>query len=114
MWVRDAELHAYQLLPYLDTRISAADIGFLKPHPLIYLAILDKLQVSPERSVFVGDRPLNDIAGAKKVGLISVLMAPPHLDRLEESIVPDFTITCLSQLLPILSYLETDPVGREH
>lgn len=107
MWVRDAELHAYQLLPYLDARISAADIGYLKPHPNIYLAILDTLQASPERTVFVGDRPLNDIAGANEAGLISVLMAPPHLNRLEENVVPDYTISCLSQLLPILAYLET-------
>jgi putative hydrolase of the HAD superfamily len=95
------------LLPYLDARISAADIGYLKPHPFIYLAMLETLQVSPERSVFVGDRPINDIAGANEAGLISVLMAPPHLNRLEESVVPDYTISCLSQLLPILAYLET-------
>ena len=114
MWVRDTELKAYQLLPYLDARISAADIGYLKPHPFIYLAMLETLQVSPERSVFVGDRPINDIAGANEAGLISVLMAPPHLNRLEESVVPDYTISCLSQLLPILAYLETDQGSREH
>ncbi len=110
MWVRDVELDAYQLLEYLDARISAADVGYLKPHPLIYEAILDKLQTTAQRAVFVGDRPKNDIAGANAVGLISILIDPPHLNRDLEGVIPDYTITCLRELLPILEELEKNRV----
>lgn len=106
MWMRDAELHALQLMEYLDARVASGDVGYLKPHPAVYLRILEMLETTPERAVFVGDRPSNDIAGANEVGLVSVLMDPPHLDRQLEGVKPDYTIGCLNELLPILERLE--------
>ena len=39
------------------------------PHPSVFLAALEALGVSdPTRAVFVGDRPLDDISGAKASG----------------------------------------------
>jgi len=106
MWMRDIELQAYELMEFLDARITAADIGYLKPHPIIYHRLLDMLQTPPGQAVFVGDRPRHDIAGANEAGLISVLINPPHLNRELHDVVPDFTITCLSELLPVLEGLE--------
>lgn len=105
MWMRDIELEAYNLIDYFDARLTSGDVGYLKPHPQIYHRILEMLDVQPDQAVFVGDRPQNDIAGANEVGLISVLMSPPHLERKLDGIVPDHTITTLSQLLPILEKL---------
>lgn len=106
MWMRDVELEAYDIMKYLDARITSGDIGYLKPHPQIYKKILEMLDVSAERAVFVGDRPINDIAGANEVGLISVLMSPPHLEREMDGVVPDYTISSLSELIPLLEKLD--------
>ncbi len=106
MWMRDVELHAYELMDYFDARVTSGDVGYLKPHPEIFRHILELLQVSPEQAVFVGDRPENDIAGANEAGLISVLLAPPHLNRDLNGVKPDFTITSLTQLLTLLEELE--------
>jgi HAD superfamily hydrolase (TIGR01509 family) len=111
MWMRDVELQAYGLMEYLDARLTSGDVGYLKPHPAIYQAILEMLEASPERAVFVGDRPQHDIVGANEAGLISVLIDPPHLDRELDGVQPDFTITNLSELLPILDELSS-PEGR--
>ena len=108
MWMRDVELDAYELMEVLDARGTAAEVGYVKPHPDIYHRMMDMLQTEPDRAVFVGDRPKNDIAGANGVGLISVLMDPPHLDRDLEGVQPDFTISCLTELLPILERLEAE------
>jgi len=107
MWMRDVELEAYDLIQYLDARLTAADVGYLKPHPYIYQRTLELLGTTPEKAVFVGDRPQNDIAGANDSGLISVLMNPPHLDRDLNGVVPDYTITTLTELLPILECLDS-------
>ena len=107
MWMRDSELVAYDLIQYFDARVTAADVGYLKPHPYIYHHTIEMLQTSPEKAVFVGDRPKNDIAGANDSGLISVLMDPPHLNRDLDGVVPDFTISSLSELLPILVHLDS-------
>jgi len=40
------------------------------------------------------------------VGLISVLMSSPSLDFREETHQPNFTITHLSELLPLLETLQ--------
>ena len=109
MWMRDIELRHFGILDYLDARLTSGDVGFMKPHPFIYWRALELLDVEPETAVFVGDRPANDIAGANEAGLISVLMAPPHLDRELGEVRPNYTITKLTELLPILAQLEGDP-----
>jgi putative hydrolase of the HAD superfamily len=57
----------------------------------------------PAACVFVGDRPYDDIHGAKRVGMRAVLIphseVPPY-----EAAVPDAVITRLSELT---SYVDT-------
>jgi len=105
MWMRDLELQAYGLLDLLDERVSAADVGYLKPDPAIFHHLLARLDVPPERAVFVGDRPANDIAGANAAGLVSVLISPAYLDRECAGVRPDYRIERLDELLPVLENL---------
>lgn len=106
MWMRDVELVAYGLLEHFDVRLSASDVGFIKPHPAIFGAALEQLEREPEEVVFVGDRLANDVAGAQAMGMVSVLMRPPHIatreDHLARDIMPDYTITRLSELDAVL------------
>lgn len=109
MWMRDVELREYGLLKFFDARITSGDSRFIKPHPAVYHRVLNLLETAAERAVFVGDDPAHDIVGANKVGLTSVLIDPPHLNRPLNGVVPDFTITSPSELLPILEELEEEP-----
>lgn len=106
MWMRDLELEAFGLIDYFDARVTSGDARYLKPHPAIYRRILDLLDLKPAQALFVGDSPAHDIAGANEAGLISVLIDPPHLERARNGVAPDFVITRLSELLPILTQLE--------
>ncbi len=101
MWMRDIELAAHGLLDYFPVRLSSGDVGYIKPHPAIFRRALALLGASAAEAVYIGDRPAHDVAGANEVGMISVLMRPPHLDRELGDAVPDYTITSLSQLLPL-------------
>ncbi|MFT5193698.1 MAG: putative hydrolase of the HAD superfamily [Cellvibrionaceae bacterium] len=105
MWMRDPELEAYDLLKYLDARITSGDTRFMKPHPAIYWRMLGLLDLMPEDCVFVGDRPAHDVQGAHNVGMIGIMIDPPHLDRGFEGTSPDYVINSLSALLPILEEL---------
>ncbi|MCB9419465.1 MAG: HAD family hydrolase [Ardenticatenaceae bacterium] len=106
MWMRDIELRHYQLLDYFDVRLSSGDVGYIKPHPAIYYEALKQIDTRPEQAIFVGDRPAYDIAGANNAGMISVWMDPPHLNETLDGIKADYTITSLTELLPILEDLE--------
>jgi putative hydrolase of the HAD superfamily len=102
MWMRDIELEAYGLLEYFPVRITSGDTGYMKPHPAIFQHALDLLGVPADEAAYVGDRPANDIAGANAVGMFSILMSPPHLERELGDAVPDVTIGSLSELLDLV------------
>lgn len=100
MWMRDIELQQHGLLSlFPECRISAADVGVLKPHPSIFEHALKCLGVAPSEAVFVGDNPVADIAGAQGAGMQAVLRithpTPPMLSGL---IVPDHAVDSLAQL----------------
>jgi putative hydrolase of the HAD superfamily len=107
MWMREMELVNFELTPYLDIRVSSGDVGYMKPHPAIFCHIADLLGIRPEEAVFVGDRPVNDIAGANEAGMVSVLITPPHLTFELNGVRPDHIIKRLSELIPILEELES-------
>lgn len=74
MAMRDAELATHGLIEYFpDCRLAAADAGFLKPDPRIFNCALERLGASAAETVFIGDNPDADIAGALSVGMKAVL-----------------------------------------
>nr|MBN1228290.1 HAD-IA family hydrolase [Anaerolineae bacterium] len=101
MWMRDRELKAMGLLELLDERLTAGDVGYLKPHPQPFLVLLDRLGAQPVEAIFVGDRLQDDIGGAKNVGLKAIWI---HRDRTASAsdVKPDATIMTLIELLTVL------------
>lgn len=74
MAMRDAELEAHGLIAYFpDCRLSTADVGYLKPDRRIFTRALERLGTTPEETIFIGDNPDADIAGALSVGMKAVL-----------------------------------------
>jgi len=102
MWMRDRELEAYGLLAHFaDCRLSAADIGYLKPHPAIFEAALQCLDIQPDEAVFIGDNLEADVAGAQSIGMRAVLRITPRAAS-DTLIIPDAQIATLHDLMPIL------------
>jgi putative hydrolase of the HAD superfamily len=87
------------VLDLLDARIYTSDLDHLKPHPQVFRAVLAALGgVDPGRAVFVGDRPLDDISGAKGMGMRAVLLPNDVVPAFD--VTPDATIERLGDLLP--------------
>ncbi|MCS5480492.1 HAD family hydrolase [Corynebacterium sp. YIM 101645] len=55
---------------------ATVEIGAPKPQPEAYLGTLERLGVTAEEAVMIGDSWLNDVAGARQVGMTAI-----HLDR---------------------------------
>jgi putative hydrolase of the HAD superfamily len=110
MWMRDRELEALGLLEHLDVRLTAGDVGHLKPHPRAFEAVLEKLGVSPVEAVFVGDQLQDDVAGAQGVGMRAIWVQRASATREGEDISgakhngvkPNATINNLSEVLTTL------------
>jgi HAD superfamily hydrolase (TIGR01662 family) len=64
----------FELEAYISGAISSSEHGYNKPHPSIFRAALDLLEVEPGESVMVGDHPAHDIEGALQVGMRAVLL----------------------------------------
>ncbi len=88
------------VLELIDARVYTSDLPHTKPHPEAFRAVLAELAVEPEEAVFVGDRPVDDISGAKALGMRAVLI--PNSDVPGHPVVPDARIGSLSELLPII------------
>ncbi len=75
------------VLDLFDATVWSSDLPWTKPHPSAFRAVLDALGVTdPTRAVYVGDRPYDDISGAKGAGMRAVLV--PHSDIPPEQQVP--------------------------
>ncbi len=103
MWQRDIEIQEYGLYDYFpDCRISAADIGYLKPHPAIFQAALDRLDLKPAETVFIGDSLEADVVGAQRAGMRAIWREIANRSHPSNAITPDAQITSLEQVPAIL------------
>ena len=86
---------------FFDTITISSLSQAAKPAPKIFHLALEKHAVDPEDAVHVGDSLKEDVEGATKAGLTSVL-----IDRSESEIVPGIhRIRSLDQLQPLLARL---------
>jgi putative hydrolase of the HAD superfamily len=105
MWPRSWHEDVFRrdgVLDLIDGAVYSSEIDWTKPHPEAFLAAMGAVGVtSPERCVFVGDRPWDDIHGAKSVGMRAVLI--PHSDvPTFADATPDAVINTLSDLIPLI------------
>jgi putative hydrolase of the HAD superfamily len=59
---------------FFEVRIISGVEGMEKPDPRIFHLALDRMGVSAEESVYVGDNPMFDIEPAVEVGMLAILL----------------------------------------
>ena len=101
MWPRRAHEQIFardQVFELIDGAVYTSEINWVKPHPEAFRAAMAAIgETDPAACVFVGDRPYDDIHGAKSAGMRAVLITNsdvPAFDGAE----PDATITRLAEL----------------
>ena len=76
--------------PFIDAAVFSCDVGLRKPDPRIYRLAAERLGVSCEDCLFVGDGGSQELSGALEVGMYPVLIRvdadseEAHLARREE------------------------------
>lgn len=98
MWMRDSELKATGLLELLDVRLTAGDVGKFKPHTKPFQEALERLRVSADEAVFIGDQVHDDVAGAQAAGMRAVWIRR-GADVSNGSCKPNATIATIHELL---------------
>ena len=65
-WVRLCTVNLHHIF---DAVVTFHDTGFHKPSPEPFKKILERLDISAEECIMVGDWPERDVVGARKVGM---------------------------------------------
>ncbi len=63
-----------QFEEFFDVMTLSYEHGYVKPHPSIFMTTLEKLGVTPNQSLHVGDDPIADIQGARNIGMKTVFV----------------------------------------
>jgi putative hydrolase of the HAD superfamily len=60
-----------------DAEVFSSSVGLRKPDPRICALALDELEVPASEALFVGDGANDELAGAERVGMTSVMLEVP-------------------------------------
>ena len=95
-------LRIVEIDSFFQAVVVSADIGYVKPHPLPFKAVLEKMNVRAANAVYVGDNWLADIQGAKRIGMKAIYTTQyvPYekFDPEQGDFEPDARITHINQL----------------
>lgn len=64
----------FELQGLISATMSSSDHGLMKPHPSIFTAALQLLDVQPADALMVGDSLKHDVEGALAVGMKAILL----------------------------------------
>ena len=88
---------------YFDVLVDSNEVGATKPDPAIFEAGLERIGVSAEETVMVGDSLARDMRGALALGMAHVWLAPPERRNLGPCCPGDPVIGNLAELADLLA-----------
>lgn len=105
----NADLERIGLAHHFEHRISARDVGVMKPDAAIFAHLCARLDLAPAQIAHIGDDPDMDVLGAQQAGLFAVWLNRagrpwPHARR------PDLEVSDLNQLCAWLDAHQPEPV----
>jgi HAD superfamily hydrolase (TIGR01549 family) len=97
-------LRTLGLAPHLDAVVISTELGWLKPHPAPYRAAAQRLGLSPQTLVMVGDDWEIDVRAAQRLGIRSVWLRSADMQPHRESAAA--VIDDLGDLIPAIAELD--------
>ena len=92
-----------------ETVLSSEMARSYKPQPELFLAMLERLSLPPQETVYVGDRHFEDVSGASSVGMNAVWVDRNDRGLREDLPPPAHRVTSLLELPKLI---ESDISGR--
>jgi HAD superfamily hydrolase (TIGR01509 family) len=94
------EMESFGILRYFDYTVFSSDFGIRKPNSSIYRDCLQALGATTADSVHIGDRPIEDVWGAGRVGMTTVMVR--RTDRvLPRNVNPDYIVDKLIDVVDL-------------
>lgn len=97
----NADLAAHGLADLLDELVYTSDLSCSKPHPSVFREIASRLAVAPDECVMIGDRQVDDVSGAKAVGMRAIWRRNDSGFPTSD-VAPDAVVDALAELPDLL------------
>ena len=97
------QLHRNGVAHFFDTFVFSGEVGYCKPHPVMFQKATEALAVSASECLHVGDLQFTDIKGAKNFGCYAAwIYSPDYLDNSRFDYKPDLVIQSVADLGELL------------
>lgn len=91
---------------HMDAAVFSSEVGVRKPHPAIFMRVLDAIGVAPAEAAFIGDRLHEDVGGAQRVGMRGILTRQYRAEPLDgANVKPDHVVDRLPDVVPYVKSL---------
>ena len=103
-WHHEAVFSRDGLTPFIDAAVYSSEIPVAKPHADAFRAAIAAVDSVPGRTIFVGDRPWDDVHGAQQVGMRAILIPHSRLgdQAVDIDVEPDAVVERLADVLDIV------------
>ena len=103
-WHHEAVFSRDGLAPFIDAAVYSSEIPVAKPHADAFRIALAAVGGHAERTVFVGDRPWDDVHGAQQVGMRAILIPHSRLgdQAVDVAVTPDAVVERLGDVLGVV------------
>ena len=100
-------LDQHKLLHFFDTLTFSDEVKLAKPSDQIFRLTVDSLGTTPEQTVHVGDHVINDVQGAKQVGMRTVWIEGfyEREDPTDPKTEPDIAVPDLGEVVSAVENL---------
>lgn len=94
---------------FVDYLVTADMCGCEKPNPKMFKYILNKMTVSPDQTLMIGDDYIADIKGANDLGIRTIFLKNSSLRNVNMNLVkPDYTETNHKNILKLVKQLTSN------
>jgi putative hydrolase of the HAD superfamily len=97
-----------------ETIVVSAEVGWCKPHRIIFDHTLEKMRIHPSEALFIGDQIYVDVYGALNCGMHVAWIETERQDWMPPEVQspackPTYTLRTISNLIDILGAEGADP-----
>ena len=102
----------FDLQGLIDHTISSSDHGYMKPHPSIFHAALQGVNVPASQAMMVGDHIRQDVEGALRAGLRAAFLHRDPVRHPREAELADRGVPVVRSLRELRDVLFAQPGGQ--
>lgn len=100
-------LDRFGIRRFFDSVFVSAEVGWAKPHRMIFDHVFQKMHIRPSEALFFGDQLYIDVYGALKAGMDAVWVETERQDWIPPEIgvrecKPTYTVRRLSDIIELL------------